>query len=127
MLSNVFEFKVDAPGYYKTIQEFSVKNFSTEELPSLTKLKIYLLNSTIPTTTTPKTTPSLTSTTTKQDSIKTTVVDEEESTLLEMNHFLRHFHYTTDPNSEFNKGLKPDIFTCLSSMLIIDMFLFVIL
>ncbi|XP_044753210.1 carboxypeptidase D-like isoform X2 [Coccinella septempunctata] len=126
LLPGNYQIQVDAPGYYPIIQEFSVKNFSAAELPSLTKMKILLLNDTIPTTAKPVTSSS-SSTAVKWDFKETRIEEEEETTILEMNHFLRHFQYTADPNSEYNNGLKPNFFSCFLSMLVIEVFVFTIL
>ncbi|XP_045474110.1 carboxypeptidase D-like isoform X2 [Harmonia axyridis] len=125
LLPGEYQIQVDAPGYYSTLQGFTVRNFSADQLPSLTKLKILLLNSTIPTTPKAETPPSSTPTI-GRDLRETTAEEGQTTTLLEFN-LLGHFQRSADSKSEYSKGLKPDIFSCFLSMIIIEIFLFVVL
>ncbi|KAK9873380.1 hypothetical protein WA026_022185 [Henosepilachna vigintioctopunctata] len=127
LLPGEYKIQVKSPGYYTAEQKFSVKNYSGEQLPSLTRLKILLLNSTVPTTPKPEIV-TIPPNTEKNRRIEDDVPKSTETTTLSEFDLLFKLQHSLDSSfSENNKGFRKDIFSCFLSMLTIEVFLLVIL
>ncbi|KAL3269150.1 hypothetical protein HHI36_008230 [Cryptolaemus montrouzieri] len=126
LLPGKYIIQVEAPGYYTLTQEFSVRNFSVGQLPSLTKLEISLLNSTISTTIMPETLPPLT-TTEEINEAETTIFVLETKTVSKLDYLFRKLERNAESTHSDNKGIKTDIFSCFVSMVLIEVILFAVL